>query len=121
MPISDIKFQNVLNIPQKSAKSQHHSLYQQNSVEFCNDFTQNRSFCTQTLYVFTSVPCSAAELLFFPSAMTLTMNPMGRLGHLGCSTVPTSLKMACHYDPAWQCQVSHVRCNLSHVRYFCFF
>ena len=31
------------------------------------------------------------------------MDPMGRLGHLGCGTVPTSLKMAWHFKPAWRC------------------
>ena len=31
------------------------------------------------------------------------MDPMGRRGHLGCGTVPTSLKMAWHFKPAWRC------------------
>ena len=46
-------------IPPKTAKSQHYSLFRQNSVKFCKDFTQDRIFFTPTLlarwYVFPSL------------------------------------------------------------------
>ncbi len=40
-----------------------------------------------------------------------SMVPIGRLGHLGCGTVPTSLKLAWHSDPA-------CRGHRPSVRYF---
>ena len=46
-------------------------------------------------------------MLYFTKPFSMV--PMGRLGHLGCGTVPTSLKMAWHYDPACRCHRPWVR------------
>ena len=79
MPKNKIKFQNVLKMPQKRAKFQHHSLSWQNRVKFCKDFTRDRVFFTQTLfarsYVFASlaVPSSCwLLLLVLPSLFLIS-------------------------------------------------
>ena len=49
------------------------------------------------------------EMLYFMKPFSMV--PIGRLGHLGCGTVPTSLKLAWHSDPA-------CRGHRPSVRYF---
>ena len=49
------------------------------------------------------------EMLYFMKPFSMV--PIGRLGHLGCGTVPTSLKLAWHFDPA-------CRGHRPSVRYF---
>ena len=52
MPKSNIKYQNVLKMPPKSAKLQHYSLSRQNSLKFCKDSTQYR------IFLYTNMVCT---------------------------------------------------------------